>query len=100
MIARRQFLAGAGALLAAGAAASPVLVADNHRLTLARAARRNGWVEVDAQAFETNIDTVRRLIGPARLCAVLKADAYGNGIALLMKSFIAKRITEVAITAN
>jgi alanine racemase len=100
MIARRQFLAGAGALLAAGAAASPVLVADNHRLTLARAARRNGWVEVDAQAFETNIDTVRRLIGPARLCAVLKADAYGNGIALLMKSVIAKRITEVAITAN
>lgn len=100
MIQRRQFLAGAGALLAAGSAASPVLVADNHRLTLAKAARRNGWVEVDAQAFETNIDTVRRAIGPARLCAVLKADAYGNGLALLMKSIIAKRVTEVAITAN
>lgn len=100
MIQRRQFLAGAGALLAEGAAASPVLVADNHRLTLAKAVRRNGWVEVDAQAFEANIDRVRNVIGPARLCAVLKADAYGNGIALLMKSIIAKRVTEVAITAN
>jgi alanine racemase len=97
---RRQLLAGAGALLAAGAAASPVLVADNHRLTLARATRRNGWVEVDAAAFEANIDRVRSVVGPARLCAVMKADAYGNGIALLMRSIIAKRITEVAITSN
>jgi alanine racemase len=35
---------------------------------------------VDAVAFETNIDTVRSLIGSASLCAVIKADAYGHGI--------------------
>lgn len=100
MIGRREMLAAAGALIAAGAAASPVLVADNHGLTLPRAARRNGWVEVDAAAFATNIDTVRGLIGTARLCAVLKADAYGNGIALLIRSIIAKRVEDVAITSN
>lgn len=100
MIGRRDLLAGAGALIAARAAASPVLVADNHHLTPASAARRNGWIEVDAAAFATNIDTVRGLIGPARLCAVLKADAYGNGIALLIRSVIAKRIKDMAITAN
>jgi alanine racemase len=100
MMQRRQFLAGAGALLAARAAASPVLVADNHRLTLAKAVRRNGWVEVDTAAFAANIDFVRSVIGPARLCAVMKADAYGNGIALLIPTIIAKRITEVAITSN
>jgi alanine racemase len=30
----------------------------------------------------------------------MKADAYGNGIALLIPSIIAKRISEVAITSN
>lgn len=82
------------------ATASPVLDADNDRLTPAKAARRNGWIEIDAEAFEANIDTVRATIGSARLCAVMKADAYGNGIALLMPSIRAKRVTDVAITSN
>ena len=119
---RRAFLAGAaglgatlGATLGAGvsslgagvsllgagrAMAAPVLSARNFGLTLASATRRNGWIEVDAPAFEANIDAVRSLIGPARLCAVMKADAYGNGIALLIPSILKKRITDVAITSN
>jgi alanine racemase len=100
---RRDLLRAAGAIAAAGAmrvTAAPVLVADNHRLTPARAARRNGWIEIDAEAFEANIDAVRATIGKARLCAVMKADAYGNGIALLMPSIRAKRVSDVAITSN
>jgi alanine racemase len=100
---RRAFLAAGAAALALGAAraaAAPVLAADNFGLTLAKAARRNGWVEVDAEAFEANIDTVRAAIGTSRLCAVMKADAYGNGIALLIPSILAKRVTDVAITSN
>lgn len=100
---RRDFLAAGAAFAAAGvsgAAAAPVLTANNFGLTLAKAARRNGWVEVDAAAFEANIDTVRGMIGASRLCAVMKADAYGNGIALLIASIRAKRVTDVAITAN
>lgn len=100
---RRAFLAagaaGAG-LVAARAVAAPVLSASNWGLTRAQAERRNGWIEIDSAAFETNIDTLRGLIGPSRLCAVMKADAYGNGIALLIPSIIAKRVTDVAITSN
>ena len=103
MIQRRAFLAaGAGAigLAAVQAAAAPVLSANNFGLTLAKAERRNGWIEVDTAAFEANIDAVRAKIGTARLCAVMKADAYGNGIALLIPSIMAKRVTDVAITSN
>ncbi|WP_298282030.1 alanine racemase, partial [Novosphingobium sp.] len=100
---RRAFIAagaaGAG-LVAARAVAAPVLSASNWGLTRTQAERRNGWIEVDSAAFETNIDTLRGLIGPSRLCAVMKADAYGNGIALLIPSIIAKRVTDVAITSN
>ncbi len=100
MIGRRGVLAGIGALAAAPVLAAPVLRADNFGLTPASAARRNGWIEVDAAAFAANIARVRRLIGPARLCAVMKADAYGNGLALLMPAVIAAGIDVVAITAN
>jgi len=46
------------------------------------------------------MDAVRAIIGPARLCAVMKADAYGNGIALLIPSIIRKGVGDVAITSN
>ncbi len=100
---RRGFLTGGAALagLVAGqAVAAPVLTANNSGLTLAKAGRRNGWIEIDAAAFAANIDAVRAWVGTARLCAVMKADAYGNGIALLIPSIIAKRVTDVGITSN
>ncbi len=93
-------LAGGRMLWAEQAGAAPVLSARNFGLTAAKAARRNGWIEVDAKAFETNVAAVRRIIGPARLCAVMKADAYGNGIALLIPSVIRLGIRDVAFTAN
>lgn len=103
MIHRRAFLsagaAGAG-LIAARAAAAPILSATNFGLTLAQAQRRNGWIEVDAAAFEANIATLRKVVAPARICAVMKADAYGNGVALLIPSVIAAGIGDVAITSN
>lgn len=103
MMQRRAFLAAGAAgasLVAARAVAAPILSASNFGLTRAQAERRNGWIEVDSAAFEANIDTVRGLIGPSRLCAVMKADAYGNGIALLIPSIKAKGVTDVAITSN
>lgn len=100
---RRAFLAAgaAGAALAATrTAAAPVLSATNFGLTLAQAQRRNGWIEVDAAAFEANIATLRQTVAPSRICAVMKADAYGNGIALLIPSVIRAGIGDVAITSN
>lgn len=100
MIGRRALLAGLAAAGAGQALAAPVLRADNFGLTAASAARRNGWIEVDAAAFTANIARVRRLIGGSRLCAVMKADAYGNGIALLIPAVIAAGVDVVAITGN
>ena len=103
MIHRRAFLsagaAGAG-LIAARALAAPILSATNFGLTLAQAQRRNGWIEVDAAAFEANIAALREVVAPVRICAVMKADAYGNGIALLIPPVIKAGITDVAITSN
>lgn len=103
MINRRAFLgaAAAGAGLATTRAiAAPILSADNFGLTLQQAQRRNGWIEVDAAAFMENIATLRGMIGASRICAVMKADAYGNGIALLIPSVIKAGIADVAITSN
>lgn len=40
---------------------------------------RPSWVEVDLTALAENVDRIRRVVAPARLCAVIKADAYGHG---------------------
>jgi alanine racemase len=39
------------------------------------------WVEIDAQALRHNVQFVRRFIGPeVKLCAMVKANAYGHGL--------------------
>ncbi len=40
---------------------------------------RPAWVEVDLDAISANARRLVRLVAPARLCAVVKADAYGHG---------------------
>ncbi|MGI9023781.1 MAG: alanine racemase [Acidimicrobiales bacterium] len=41
--------------------------------------RRPVWAEVDLGAVRRNAEILARLAGPARLCAVVKAGAYGHG---------------------
>ena len=61
----------------------------------------NAWLEIDTKAFEQNIATLQsQLQGQSKICAVMKADAYGNGIALLMPSVIKMRVPCVAIASN
>jgi alanine racemase len=43
------------------------------------AALRPAWVDVDLDALERNLATLRRRLGGAKLMAVVKADAYGHG---------------------
>ena len=38
------------------------------------------WVEVDRKALEANLRAFRKRIGKAKLCMVVKANAYGHGI--------------------
>lgn len=40
------------------------------------------WLEVDARQIERNIRAIRAEVAPARLLAVVKANAYGHGAAL------------------
>lgn len=41
------------------------------------------WAEIDAEALAHNIGLLRRQFGPARVMAVVKADAYGHGVSLV-----------------
>ena len=45
------------------------------------AAQRHIDVDVSAGTFASNIRHIRRLVSPARLCVVMKSDAYGHGLA-------------------
>jgi alanine racemase len=40
---------------------------------------RPAWADIDLGAVRHNAALLRRLAGPATLCAVVKADAYGHG---------------------
>ena len=46
---------------------------------MTRARLRPAWAEVDLAAVSANAASLRQLVAPARLCAVVKADAYGHG---------------------
>jgi alanine racemase len=39
------------------------------------------WVEVDLDALRHNVSAIRQRIGKSKLMAVVKADAYGHGLA-------------------
>ncbi|TCP15242.1 alanine racemase [Crenobacter luteus] len=75
--------------------------AQHHLKTGLSAPASNAWVEIDTAAFEHNIRTLQKeLAGKSQICAVLKADAYGHGIALLMPSVIKMGVPCVGVASN
>ncbi|WP_421321483.1 alanine racemase, partial [Aeromonas veronii] len=73
-------------LLAGQAVAAPYLpLATDHRNGQEQTAS-NAWLEVDLGAFEHNIQTLKDRLGDKgpQICAIMKADAYGHGIDLLV----------------
>lgn len=62
----------------------------------------NAWLEISAANFEHNLHLLREkvLSKNSRLCVVMKADAYGHGIALLMPSVIKMGVDAVCIADN
>jgi alanine racemase len=103
---RRSIIAGGAAALAfaatGNALATPVLSARNFGLRPTDAPRRNAWMEINAAAFEHNIAEIRAILGAggAQLCAIMKADAYGNGLDLLMPSVLKTKIAAIGFTSN
>lgn len=93
--------AGTVALGAEAARATPVLSASNFGLTYRKVSRENGWLEIDAAGFEANIGELRKMIGPSHpICAVMKGDAYGHSIALLIPSIKRAGVDCIGITSN
>ncbi len=61
----------------------------------------NGWLEVNTATFANNIQRVQQQVSEGtKICAVMKADAYGNGIAGLLPTVIASGIDCVGIASN
>ncbi|MBC8952673.1 alanine racemase [Xenorhabdus sp. PB62.4] len=90
-----------GLTLCQGAAhAAPILSLDNAQAQKV-AAHNNSWVEVNPTIFENNIHTLQKNLNKGtKMCAILKGDAYGHGIGLLMPSVIKTGVTCVGITSN
>ncbi|UOO81932.1 alanine racemase [Uruburuella testudinis] len=86
-------------LMGAPAVAAPVLSTDAPAAVNTR--NTNAWMEIDVQAFEDNIRTLQNeLAGKSQICAIMKADAYGNGIDLLMPSVIKMGVPCIGIASN
>ncbi|MGL5590300.1 MAG: alanine racemase, partial [Aeromonas veronii] len=89
-------------LLAGQAVAAPYLpLATDHRSGQEQTAN-NAWLEVDLGAFEHNIQTLKDRLGDKspQICAIMKADAYGHGIDLLVPSVVKANIPCIGIASN
>jgi alanine racemase len=51
--------------------------------------RQRAWVEVSSAAIRANAQALCRLIGPASLMAVVKADGYGHGAVSVARAALA-----------
>jgi len=61
----------------------------------------HAWLEISEPAFEHNLAEIKTLAGPkTQVCAVMKADAYGHGISLLIPAVSRAGIPYVGITSN
>ncbi len=61
----------------------------------------NAYLQIDVQAFEDNITRLQHtLADKSKICAIMKADAYGNGIDLLMPSIIKLNVPCIGIASN
>jgi len=50
--------------------------------------RRPAWAEVDLDALAHNVALLCRVVAPARLCAVVKADGYGHGATSVARTLL------------
>ena len=104
-ISRRRMLAGTAASAAVLAGkdtlAAPPLAPQPRYRDGNPASRSNAWLEVDSRGFASNIEELRRLVGDlAKVCVVVKADAYGHGLDLLMPTILRHRIPWLGVAST
>lgn len=65
--------------------------------------RENGinsgaWIEVDLDAVRFNYRTIRRIVGQdTKICAVVKADAYGHGVYEIARTLSEEKVDYFAV---
>lgn len=60
----------------------------------------HAWLEINIAQFSQNLQAAQRLIGNSKLCAVMKADAYGLGIRHLLPTAATHQLPYIAIADN
>ncbi|HFG1571365.1 alanine racemase [Vibrio cholerae] len=61
----------------------------------------NSWLEISLGQFQSNIEQFKsHMSANTKICAIMKADAYGNGIRGLMPTIIAQGIPCVGVASN
>lgn len=63
----------------------------------AEGTRRPAWVEIDLAAVRHNARALAAIAAPSRLCAVVKADAYGHSAVPVAKAALAGGASELAV---
>jgi alanine racemase len=62
--------------------------------------RRDAWVEVNLDAIEANARAIRKLIPPqVSLMAIVKADAYGHGAAMVLPTLEASGVAMAGVAS-
>ncbi len=59
--------------------------------------RRPAWAEVDLDALAHNTSLLCRVVAPARLCAVVKADGYGHGARAVAHTLLAAGASSLGV---
>ena len=61
----------------------------------------HSWVDINTNLFAENVRALRKIIGSeTKICAVMKADAYGCGIRTLMPEVINTGVECVGVAGN
>jgi alanine racemase len=61
-------------------------------------AKHRTWIELDERAFRNNVASLRAVVGKGtRICAVLKANAYGHGLPEIGRMAVENRLDAFAV---
>ncbi|UTO05312.1 alanine racemase [Moraxella sp. FZLJ2107] len=89
------------ALLSTSAVQAAPILQTHGDYSHANHSKANAYLEIDVQAFEDNITRLQNTLNDGtKICAIMKADAYGNGIDLLMPSIIKLGVPCIGIASN
>ncbi|NOH64751.1 alanine racemase [Vibrio sp. RE88] len=93
-------LAVASALFPMGSMAAPLALPDSPP-AMNQVQQSNAWLEISLGQFKQNMAEFRsHLSSQTKLCVVMKADAYGNGIRGLMPTILELNVPCIAIASN